>query len=123
MEPTQDEYATRNLFRGTRKVDDNEAGNVSLRAISAGLRKIKDYVSLSLSLSLLVVLFFILLQLRKHDRSVFIIEDLHAVINNWYVERWWSLNTSRNVNNKNVSPLAQRRYIKSGLCTDARTQE
>lgn len=52
MEPTQDEYATRNLFRGTRKVDDNEAGNVSLRAISAGLRKIKDYVSLSLSFSL-----------------------------------------------------------------------
>lgn len=51
MEPTQDEYATRNLFRGTRKVDDNEAGNVSLRAISAGLRKIKDYVSLSLFLS------------------------------------------------------------------------
>lgn len=117
MEPTQDEYATRNLFRGTRKVDDNATGNVSLRAISAGLRKIKDYVSLSFSLGRSFFYPF------KHDRSVFIIDYLHAVINNWYVERWWSLNTSHNVNNKNVSPLAQRRYIKSGLCTDARTQE
>lgn len=51
----------------------------------------------SVSLSLSVVLFFILLQPRKHDRSVFIIEELRAVINNWrivlscdiwYVERW-----------------------------------
>lgn len=50
MEPAQDEYATRNLFRGTRKVDDNAAGNVSLRAISTDLRKIKDYVCLSFSL-------------------------------------------------------------------------